>query len=44
MQAELLSLQTLKQPKYRYTTGTNRFVYKFASMGPEGKIRKLVDM
>ncbi|WP_353719234.1 hypothetical protein [Dyadobacter sp. 676] len=32
----------MKQPKYRYTTGTNSYVYKFISVGPKGKIKKIV--
>jgi hypothetical protein len=36
------SLQTLKKPEYQYTTGTNRFVYKFTSVGPRGEIKKIV--
>lgn len=32
----------MKQPRYRYTTGTNRFIYRFTSIGPRGKIKKIV--
>lgn len=32
----------MKKPEYRYTTGTNRYVYKFTSVGPRGDIKKIV--
>jgi hypothetical protein len=35
-------LQTLKHPKYSYTTGTNGYVYRFTSVGPKGEIKKIV--